>query len=122
MRLQRQSNEQIITLEPTSILGQGGEARVYAVPQHETLVAKVYHKPTDAHAHKLLAILANPPDNPTAEQWHISIAWPVDVLRTVDSSQRLVGFLMPRVQGMHPILEFYNPKTRRQKFPFFNYR
>ena len=121
MRLQREFKEQIITLDLTSTLGHGGEARVYAVPQDETLVAKVYHKPTEAHSQKLAAMLANPPDNPMAGQGKISIAWPVDLLRTVDSSEGIVGFLMPRVKGMHSLLEFYNPKTRRQKCPFFNY-
>ncbi len=121
MRLQRQSNEQIITLDLTSALGHGGEARIYAVPQDETLVAKVYHKPTEAYAQKLTAMLANPPENPMANQGKISIAWPVEMLRTVDGSKRVVGFLMPRVKGMHSILDFYNPKTRRQKCPFFSY-
>jgi len=121
MRLQRQSNKQIITLNLTSTLGHGGEARVYAVPQDQRLVAKVYHNPTEAQAQKLAAMLANSPENPMAEEWHMAIAWPVDLLRTVDSSQRVVGFLMPRVKGMHSILDFYNPKTRRQKCPFFNY-
>ena len=122
MRLQRRSNEQIITLDLTSNLGHGGEALIYAVPPDETLVAKVYHKPTDsAYAHKLVAMLANPPENPMAKQGKISIAWPMDLLRTVDGSQSVVGFLMPRVTGMHSILDFYNPKTRRQKCPFFSY-
>jgi DNA-binding helix-hairpin-helix protein with protein kinase domain len=130
MRLQRQSNQQIITLDVTSTLGHGGEARIFAVPQDETLVAKVYHKPTVAHAQKLVAMLANPPENPTAGQGHISIAWPVDLLGKMAGSDALsglaqsahmVGFLMPRVKGMHSILDFYNPKTRRQKCPFFNY-
>ncbi len=121
MRLQLQSKEQIITLNLTLALGHGGEARVYAVPQNEALVAKVYHKPTEAHAHKLAAMLANPPENPMAGQGTTSIAWPVDILRTMDGSPRVVGFLMPRVIGMHTILDFYNPKTRRQKCPFFNY-
>ena len=121
MRLQRLSKEQIITLDATSTLGHGGEARVYVVPPDETLVAKVYHKPTVAHAHKLVAMLANPPDNPMAGQNHISIAWPVDLLRTLDGSNQVVGFLMPRVKGMNSILDFYNPKTRRQRCPFYNY-
>ena len=130
MRLQRQSNQEIINLDVTSTLGHGGEARIYAVPQDETLVAKVYHKPSVAHAQKLVAMLANPPENPTAGQGHISIAWPVELLRKatgndapsgVAQSDRVVGFLMPRVKGMHSILDFYNPKTRRQKCPFFNY-
>ncbi len=121
MRLQRQSNAQIITLDLTSTVGHGGEARVYVVPQDEALVAKVYHKRTSAHAHKLVAMLANPPENPMAGIGHISIAWPVDLLSKADGSDSVVGFLMPRVKGMHSLLEFYNPKTRRQKCPFFNY-
>jgi len=121
MRLQRQSNKEIINLNLASTLGHGGEARVYGVSHDQRLVAKVYYKPTEAQAQKLLAMLVNSPENPTAEEWHIAIAWPVDLLRTVDSSQRVVGFLMPRVKGMHSLLDFYNPKTRRQKCPFFNY-
>lgn len=121
MRLQRKSNRQIITLNPNSTLGHGGEARVYTVPQDEKLVAKVYHKPNETHAHKLAAMIANPPENPMAAQGHISIAWPLDLLTTADGSERGVGFLMPRVQGMRSLLDFYNPKTRRQKCPFFNY-
>jgi DNA-binding helix-hairpin-helix protein with protein kinase domain len=121
MRLKRQLDTQIITIDPTSSLGHGGEAKVYMVPQDETLVAKVYHKPTEAHANKLMLMLANPPDNPAASKDHISIAWPVDVLRTLDEKQKVVGFLMTRVKEMHSLLDFYNPKTRRQKCPFFNY-
>ncbi len=121
MRLKRQFDTQIITIDPTSSLGHGGEAKVYSVPQDETLVAKVYHKPTEAHANKLMLMLANPPDNPAASKDHISIAWPVDVLRTIDEKQKVVGFLMTRVKEMHSLLDFYNPKTRRQKCPFFSY-
>ncbi|PIG95184.1 tetratricopeptide repeat protein [Gloeocapsopsis sp. IPPAS B-1203] len=121
MRLQRQSNKQIITIEPKLTVGHGGEARVFVLPQDEQLVAKVYHKPTKAHAQKLMAMLANPPENPTAAKGHISIAWPTDLLYPGDGSDRVIGFLMPRVHKMHSVLEFYNPKTRRQTCPFFNY-
>lgn len=121
MRLQRKSNQQIITLDLNSMLGHGGEARVFAVPPDEKLVAKVYHKPKETYTRKLSAMLANPPENPMAAQGHISIAWPIDLLSTTDGSGRSVGFVMPRVQGMHSLLDFYNPKTRRQKCPFFNY-
>jgi len=34
----------------------------------------------------------------------------------------VVGFLMPRVRGMNPIIDYYHPKTRRQKYPLFSYR
>ncbi|WP_392532463.1 tetratricopeptide repeat protein [Nostoc sp. C117] len=103
-------------------LGRGGEACVYAVPSDGNLVAKIYHKPTTAHAEKLQAMLANPPENPTASLGHISIAWPEDLLQATDGSKGILGFLMPRIQGMRPIIDFYNPRTRRQHCPLFNYQ
>lgn len=120
MRLQRQSNREIITINPNAVVGYGGEARVYSLSQQH-LVAKIYHQPTKAYAQKLLAMLANPPENPQVEPGHISIAWPVDVLRTIGNGEQIIGYLMPRVTGMSSIVEFYNPKTRREKCPFFNY-
>jgi DNA-binding helix-hairpin-helix protein with protein kinase domain len=122
VRLRRQSYRQFITFDSTAPLGIGGEARVYAVEEDAGLVAKVYHQPTEVQARKLAAMLANPPDDPMAAQRQISIAWPVDLLRTVDGSQRIVGFLMARVTGMHSLINFYNPRTRRQKCPLFSYR
>ncbi|MBD2676247.1 MULTISPECIES: tetratricopeptide repeat protein [Nostoc] len=103
-------------------LGRGGEACVYAVPSDNNLVAKIYHKPSSAHAEKLQAMLANPPENPTASLGHISIAWPEDLLHAADGSNGILGFLMPRIQGMRPIIDFYNPRTRRQHCPLFNYQ
>ncbi|MEH1933053.1 MAG: tetratricopeptide repeat protein [Nostoc sp.] len=103
-------------------LGRGGEACVYAVPSDSNLVAKIYHKPTTAHADKLQAMLANPPENPTASLGHISIAWPEDLLRAADGKNSILGFLMPHIQGMRPIIDFYNPRTRRQHCPLFNYQ
>lgn len=120
MRLQRQSTGQSITLDTTSPLGVGGEARIYGVPQDPSLVAKVYHRPTDERARKLAVMLANPPGDPMANEGHNSIAWPVDLLYSEDG--KIVGFLMPMVTGMRSIFEFYNPRTRRRNCPQFNYR
>ena len=121
MRLQRQSNGQLITLDPAFALGTGGEARVYAIPQEPSLVAKVYHEPTDDRARKLMVMLAHPPNNLLAAQEYVSIAWPVDLLLTTDRRHQCVGFLMPYMTGVHPIIEVYNPRTRRQKHPRFDY-
>lgn len=121
MRLKRQSNNQFIVLEPSAMLGVGGEAGIYEVPQDPSLAAKVYHQPTDQRARKLAVMLANPPDDPMAAQGHASIAWPGDLLHSTDGKNQVVGFLMPRMTGMKSILSFYNPKTRRQNCPLFNY-
>lgn len=111
--------QEIINL--SVIVGRGGEACIYAVPSDDNLVAKVYHKPKLTSVQKLRAMLANRPVDPTANIGHISIAWPQELLETVDGSNKIVGFLMPKIEGMRPIVDFYNPGTRRQHCPLFNY-
>ena len=102
-------------------LGVGGQAKVFAASADGWLAAKIYHRPTDAQARKLAAMLANPPDDPMSAQEHISIAWPLDSLRKMYGDQGFAGFLMPRVSGMRPLFNVYNPVTRRQELPLFNY-
>lgn len=121
MRLRRQSDGQLIALADSDLLGKGGEARVYRVPNDPSVVAKIWHKPTEERSAKLSAMLANPPSNPTAAQNHTSIAWPTEVLRSAATSGLAVGFLMPFVGGMSPVIDYFNPKTRRSKCPLFNY-
>ncbi|AKG23282.1 tetratricopeptide repeat protein [Calothrix sp. 336/3] len=115
-------NQKIHTLSLTVSLGRGGEACVYTVPTDTSLVAKIYHKPSEKYARKLEVMLAHPPENPTASIGHISIAWPQELLKAADGSDRVIGFLMPRIRGMRPIIDFYNPRTRRQHCPLFSYQ
>jgi hypothetical protein len=121
MRLQRQNSEFGVILDARAPLGVGGEARIFALPSEPRLCAKIYHQATTAQAHKLAAMLANPPDDPMAAQGLISIAWPVDLLYTPYGGRQFVGFLMPRVAGMRPLFHVYNPVTRRKETPLFNY-
>jgi DNA-binding helix-hairpin-helix protein with protein kinase domain len=122
MQVQCLSNGQRLTLAPALTLGAGGEARIYTVPQHSSLVAKVYRTPDKVQARKLAVMIANPPDDPMGAHGHISIAWPVDLLSTVDAQRQVIGYFMPRVTGMRPLIACYNPSTRRQQWPLFNYR
>lgn len=55
MLLHCESDGRQITLDPACVLGTGGEATVYSVDEAPNLAAKVYHKPTDTRARKLLA-------------------------------------------------------------------
>jgi hypothetical protein len=121
MRLQRQSNGQLITLDSDSVLGVGGEACIYSIPQDPWLVAKVYHKPTAERARKLSVMVANPPHDPMASLGRVSIVWPVDLLCSADNKAEIAGFLMPLVTGMRSIFDFYNPSVRRECCPLFNY-
>ncbi|MGB3509011.1 MAG: DNA-binding protein [Microcoleaceae cyanobacterium] len=121
MQLQRQFSGQIITLDTQNSIGGGGEGRIYPVRQDSSLVAKIYHKPSDEDADKLTVMFSHPPDAPMAAE-HSAIAWPVDLLRTINSKQQIIGFLMPRVSRASPIHIFYNPRNRREQKPLFNYR
>ncbi|MGH8559197.1 MAG: helix-hairpin-helix domain-containing protein, partial [Methylococcales bacterium] len=118
MQVRRKSNGTILTLG--SEIGTGGEARVYNVVNDSGLVAKIYHQSTIDRGNKLAAMLANPPEDPMAGKGHASIAWPVDLVEESGKS-RVIGFLMPRITGMHSIINFYNPTLRRQRSPLFNY-
>lgn len=115
-------NKDFTPLYLTVSLGRGGEACIYTVPGEQNLVAKVYHQASIEHARKLEVMIAHPPENPTATLGHISIAWPLEILRSTDGTNRTIGFLMPRIRGMRPIIDFYNPKTRREHCPLFSYQ
>jgi DNA-binding helix-hairpin-helix protein with protein kinase domain len=121
VRLRRKSDGQLLVLADSDLLGKGGEARVYRVPNDPSLVAKIWHKPTPERAAKIEVMVANPPSNPTAAQKHTSIAWPTEILQSGSGASNTVGFLMPFVGGMSPVIDFFNPKTRRSKCPLFNY-
>lgn len=121
MQLQRQFSGQLITLDTQNSIGGGGEGRIYPVLQDPSLVAKIYHKPTNEDADKLTVMFSHPPDAPMAAE-HSAIAWPVDLLHTINSKQKIIGFLMPRVFRAEPIHIFYNPRNRREQKPLFNYR
>ena len=62
---------------------------------------------------------ANPPEDPSADAGHVSIAWVLDPLW---QRGRIIGFLMPRVDEGFPLHDFYTPKSRRDRCPFFNYQ
>jgi DNA-binding helix-hairpin-helix protein with protein kinase domain len=122
VKLLRASNGEVVNLASATTLGVGGEARIFAVLNSPDLAAKVYHRPAADRAAKLAAMLANPPDDPEVRPGHVSIAWPSELLLDNNGSGKVMGFLMPRVRAMSPIIDFYHPKTRRQKHPLFNYQ
>jgi DNA-binding helix-hairpin-helix protein with protein kinase domain len=119
MNLRRQSNGQNIIIDPSLELGSGGEARIYRLPNEQSLVAKIYHEFDRDRAKKLIVMVGNPPDDPMKDVGEIMIAWPIDLL--LNSQKQVAGFLMPRIEKMREIIKFYNPKTRLKECPSFNY-
>ena len=121
MRLQRQFTGHKITLDTSNPIASGGEGRIFPVVEDSTLVAKIYHKPTEEDADKLTVMFNNPPQTLTVMPGVTAIAWPVDLLCTPDNKRKIVGFLMPSVTRSLPVHTFYTPKTRRERKPLFNY-
>ncbi|MEI8198349.1 MAG: hypothetical protein WCI73_20845, partial [Phycisphaerae bacterium] len=121
VRVQSLTDQRIFDVTDSMLIASGGEARIFEVPGNASLVAKLYHKPLPERGAKLRAMLANPPQDPMSEQNHHSIAWPVDILLLGGQKNVVAGFLMPKVTGMKRVMEFFNPKTRRQSCPCFNY-
>src|SRR5258708_5301436 len=119
MRLWRQTRGERRGFNPHAPPVAGGEPRIYVMSPGDRLVAKIDHRPEPLQTGKLQAMLAIPPDDPMAEQGHISIAWPLDLLRS-DDTLRFVGYLMPRVSGTRPLFTYYNPAARRRQSPLFN--
>lgn len=124
MEAKRQSNGQVVTLG--SKIKKGGEGAIHEFPLDTSLVAKVYHaeKLEDIDSDKLQLMLANPPNDSVKEnKGCVSIAWPVDLLLSINGSQEIIGFLMPRVplHQVRPIQNYYNPQTRREEKLGFNY-
>ncbi|MEJ7810806.1 MAG: TonB family protein [Gemmatimonadaceae bacterium] len=119
MHLRLHHSGRLVDLTDAAILGEGGQARVLALSADHA--AKLYHRPSDAHARKLLAMLRAAPLDTASPGGHASVAWPTDVLWTTESATRVAGFVMPRVRGMRPMFEFYNPRSRRRHCPLFTY-
>jgi DNA-binding helix-hairpin-helix protein with protein kinase domain len=92
-------------------LGEGGEGAIYAVPDHNDLVAKTYSTPPDARkSQKLLAM----PGLVTDSLRKIA-AWPLDLM--MDGRNSVRGFVMPKVVARKDIHELYSPKSRARTFP-----
>jgi hypothetical protein len=109
---------QRVTVDPDKPLGAGGEARVYDIGKG--LVAKVYHDPSDpllmgdaneqraarhrldGHQSKLPAFPRNLP---------AQIVAPVDLVH--DKAGRIIGYVMPRVNGGEVLFKYGQPKFRQ---------
>ncbi|HVR46925.1 MAG TPA: protein kinase [Candidatus Binatia bacterium] len=92
-------------------LGEGGEAKVYAIAGDPTRVLKVYlRRPPMDQLPKLRAMAA------LKNQDLLSVTtWPLDVSFVKD--QQLAGYTMPRLKDFHPLHTLFGPKARQQLYP-----
>jgi DNA-binding helix-hairpin-helix protein with protein kinase domain len=98
---------------------EGGEGQIWET-ELSGYLAKIYRAPDSKKLRKLLAMLAQPPENPTVSPSHTAIAWPTDLLK--DEQGNFVGFLMPQIQQAVNLLTVCIPKERRKYLPGFNWK
>lgn len=99
-------------------IGSGGEGDVYEVlSSPQTLVAKIYHKPLEAHKQEKLRLMAQG----TNDELEGISAWPNEVLSTRPGGP-VVGFVMPRILDAEPIHKVYGPTHRKETFPHADWR
>lgn len=104
-----------------SPIGQGGEATVYKVTGQPGSLAKIYEpEPRANYLQKLTWMVAHPPENPTAELQHASLAWPESLL--LDAKGNLKGYCMPYIDQAVPLLDVFNPRRRAVILPQFDRR
>jgi serine/threonine protein kinase len=102
-------------------IGQGGEAAVYQLDSQPEVIAKIFQPaPRKNYEAKLAWMIDHPPDNPTRELSHPSLAWPEGLL--YGNNRRLIGYLMPYIQQAVPVLEVFNPRRRAAVMPAFDQR
>lgn len=92
-------------------LGEGGEAKVYAVAGDPMRVVKLYLRPPPVdQLPKLRAMAAF--KNPDL----LSVTtWPLDVAFV--KTQQFAGYTMPRLNEFHPVHTLFGPKARQQLYP-----
>lgn len=99
-------------------IGAGGEGPVYVVQGRRQECAKIYYKPTSERHKKVLAMVKNPPTDPTLRSGHRSIAWPLAALYKDSQRTQFAGFVMPLIdrRNFAPLLTYYDPGERSKNF------
>ncbi len=93
-------------------IGRGGEGTVFEVISEPSVVAKIYHETVDAERSSKLATMVHQA-NPVILE---IAAWPTTTLHGRGGG-RILGILMPKIVGHHPIHELYSPAQRKATFP-----
>ena len=81
-------------------IGGGGAGDVYTT-NDDNYVVKIYKSPLPEIASKLQFMISNVPDQPRSDNNHISLTWPLDILKdNRGNSGSVCGYLMKKAEGV----------------------
>lgn len=101
----------------TQELGRGGEGAVFATGGDPTVVAKIYHEALSAMRQEKLRVMVASQSPALAE----FTLWPRDTLHATRNGP-VRGFTMPRLGQFQDLHELYTPVSRKQSFPYADWR
>ena len=124
MNLRCEKSGMVLVADRSAPLGKGREGSVFRLHNNSKLAVKIYESTPlkQSQLRKLNAMLLNPPEDRTRLQGHASIAWPLDLVSLADGNGEIVGFVMPRLQNLHPLSEFCDVTSRQALFPLLTYQ
>ncbi len=93
-------------------IGRGGEGTVFEIIGNPTAAAKVYHQAPDPEKAAKLSMMAQQANPGILE----IAAWPTTTLHGTKDG-KILGIVMPRLVGYHPIHQLYSPAQRKFAFP-----
>jgi len=98
----------------------GGEGSICEIIGSDSRCAKIYHRhKVTAELHqKILSMVNNPPDDPSPNMKHRSIAWPEDVLYSDPARNWFVGYTMPLIdtKTFKEAHKYFDPSDRLKAF------
>lgn len=97
-------------------IGKGGEGEVYGTDQ-PSVVAKIYHKPTEVLERKIRCMIRKKIATRTADGTSL-IAWPLDVLYL---NGTFAGYTMPFIAAGKQLFTLYHDKSTREFFGTYNW-
>lgn len=102
------------------VLAEGGEARLVALRDDPTSLAKVFHRPAPGRDERLSRLIHRPAHDPSLLPGHRAFIWPES--RLFDMAGELVGIRLPMMADARTLSVAIAPRLRLLAWPWADWR
>ena len=103
MEIYLSSCRQTVTIDEKQPAFEGGQARLYTVPDLPDELVKLYKNPTDECAEKALAMVQTSPTSASVGGGYAQMVWPRGIVYTAALPREFRGTQIPLIRGKHPL-------------------